>query len=795
MFIHHLIISIRALRRNPLSGAINISGLAIGIACCLLIFGYLDQEWNYDRSHKKADRIFRLNIGNLTNDGRSAITAGAMAPDLAPDFPEIEQFTRFRHFPSLVAKGEERFYEDRFFYTDSTVFEVFDFPLAAGNPKQALAQPFSIVLTREGAEKYFPGENPLGQTLRIDNREEFQVTGVLGELPAAAHFHFDFLASVSSLRTHPDLSVRYYQLTSWFSHYYYTFLLLKPDTDLRKFEEKIKHSAKTYAPPDDFERYGTQMGLYLQPLTDIHLNPVYGELAPQGSRSNLRIMGLAAIFILLIACVNYANLSAALGLTRAKEMGMRQLMGSGKSRLIRQLMGEAFILSFLAMLLGYGLAWVFRGPLGQITGQQLNFGPSMIGAAAGLFLFSGIVGGIYPTWMGIRFSPIRMVKSGVDKPGKLPLAKILVVFQFAVSIILIIATLVVFRQLKFMQESPLGLNVDQVLVLPIHGNEGVIRQLPAFQSAIKANPGVVSTTVSELVPGQPIFGFVSKVEGMESALNFQSIPMGYDFLETFQLELVAGRDFSRDISTDTLERAIVNESFVRYAGWKTPEEALGKSFDMGNDGVNTGHIIGVVKDAHFRSLKFDISPLVFFLDDGFYHHISIRLSGDNMSASLAYIEKTWEGLFPQAPFNYFFADENFNLQHAAELRTGKLFALFGGLSIFLACCGLFGLSFFTVRRRGKEISIRKVLGATVLGIVQLISKDFMKLVLSSIFIATPLAWYFMSGWLENFAYRAAMGTGVFWLAGVLSAVIAFLTLSIQALKTAIANPADLLKEE
>lgn len=795
MLKNFFVLTFRRLWKMRSYSLINIGGMAVAIAGSLLLFGHIQHEKSFDTWHKNAGRIYRLNIGSMSNDARSAVSSGAMAPSFAADFPEIEQFARFRPFPSLVENGGTRFYEDGFYYTDSTVFEVFDFQLTAGDPATALAQPFSIVLTEAAAKKYFGDQPAIGKHLEIDNRFSFQVTGVLASVPDNSHFKFDFLASVSSLRRHPNESVRYWQLNSWFSHYYHTYFLLKPGADAAALGAKIEGIAAKYSDPELFKMYGQGMGLYLQALSDIHLNPAHGELAPQGNRQNLWVFGIVGLLILFIACSNYANLATALALQRNAEIGVRKVLGARGSEMVLPFFGESLLVSGMALLLALALLEIPPGQWEQLLGHRFQFRPEMLPAAFLIFLLTGLLGGLYPALVGSSFRPAGIFRKETQQIKGLSFNKALLVFQFVLSLGLIVATLVVHRQLQFMQNQPLGMDMEQVLVLPTRGNPVVTRRFAAFEQELKKSPEIMSATMSELVPGQQVFGFVCHFEGMDGGRDFSSNPVSYDYFKTYGMNMVAGRTFSRDIPSDTLERAVINEALARQLGWHNPREAIGKRFDFANDGQTVGEVIGVVKDAHFQSLRYDIQPLLFFIEDAFYQHISLRLSTGNMPETLAATERCWQQFFPDLPFDYFFANEHFGRQYAADRRLATLFTWFVSLAIMLACVGLFGLSAFTVQRRVKEIGIRKVLGATTAGIVGLLTGAFLKLVLVALVIASPLAWFFMDKWLKDFAYRIDIPWWAFASAGATVATVAFLTVSVQGVRAAMANPVQSLRSE
>ncbi len=795
MLHNFLILTCRRLWRMRAFTFVNLIGLSVAIASCILLSGHVMDELSYDRYHTRAERIFRLNLGNLTHGGRSAITSGAMARDFAQDFPEIVSYVRFKQFPSLIEQGESQFYEDRLFYADSTVFDVFDFTLSQGDQQTALDEPFSIVLTETAAKKYFGDASPLGRSLKIDNNNEFEVTGIMHDMPRNSHFTADFLAPISSLENHPDSSVSYWQLNSWFSHYYHTYLLLNSEADVKTLGPKIEKITVKYSNPEHFELYGRDMGLYLQPLTDIHLNPVFGELQPQGRRQNLYIFGIVALIILLIACSNYANLTTALALHRNREIGVRKALGENQQMLTSTFFGEAFLVTSISIILAVALTGLASPVFAHITGQQFEFNNRMWPVILAICMLTTFLGGLYPAYVSRSFSPIHIFRKDAQKIKGIAINKGLIIFQFVLSLGLIVSTFVVHSQLKYMQRQPLGMNIDQVIVLPTRGNPEITHRFAAFEQALKNSPDIQSTTISELVPGEQVYGFACKFEDQEFAANYASNPVGYDYFETYQMTLLAGRTFLRDLQTDTIEKAIINEALARELGWDDPNEAIHKRFDFGNDGVTTGEVIGVVKDAHFNSLRQNIRPMLFFISPMFYHRISIRVNTDNMQASLDQIEETWRQFFPDLPFEYFFADAHFGKQYITDQRLAHAFTYFVTIAILLAAIGLISLSALMIRRRVKEIAIRKVIGATTSGLTRMLTGEFVKLVVFAMIIAFPLAWYAMNTWLKTYAFRIEIPIWVFIVSGIIAIIVVVLSVSIQSVKAALNNPVTSLRSE
>ena len=783
----------RRIKRNRLYSLVNLMGMTLGLICLILIGMHVKHETSFDKFHEKSDRIFRLNVGNISSGNRSAVNAGVIAPMISPDFAEIENFVRFRKFPSLLTYDDQTHYEDDFYYTDSTIFDVFDFKLSQGNPSSALDAPNSVILTSKMAKKYFGEDNPIGKILQVDSWSQFQVTGVLEDLPTNSHIGFEFLASISSLKNHPDISVRYWQLNSWYSHYYHTYLLLTPHVDYAQFSERIELLAKEYSNPDFYELYGREMGIYLQPLTDIHLATIHGELKAQGNKRSLYILSTAAIVILLIACSNFTNLATVLALKRRREVGIRKILGADSNTISLTFLGESFLFTTVSAL----LAVIFISAIFPIL--SLHYPLSSLTDPKAVFILAGIIGfttllsGLYPAGVAKMFAPMTLTKTENGVGRKMTVNKYLIAFQFALSCGLVAATLAIYNQLRFMENQPLGMDLEPVVAIPTRGNPEVNLRYDAFRNELLSKPEVINLTRSELIPGEQISGFVCRFEGMDAGRSFPSNPVGYDFFDTYGIEILAGRVFSRDYSTDTLERAVINRSLARELGWNNPEEAIGKTYDFGNDGENEGFVIGVVEDVHFRSLRYDIRPMLFLMDDHFYHHISIQLTGKNMRETLASIEDSWYAVFPNIPCQVIFADEFYGLQYHADREVAHAFLLIVGLAIFLACIGLLGTTAFNIQQRTREIGIRKVLGASMQNIVTLVSRDLILLVLIGIIVSLPITAILIENWLEDFAYRTHISFWVYMLAGIFGLMVACGTSLFQSVRAASVDPTHTLR--
>ena len=798
MLKNYIKVALRAMRKQTVYSVINVAGLSIGIACCCFIFLYVQDEFSYDQYHANADRIVRIaeDLKTSSETLYQATSSPPMGAAFVNDFPEVLDKVRFTSTSGLFQYQDRRFQEDNLFFADSSVFEVFSFELLQGNPKTALVAPWSLVLTEAAARKYFDDESPLGQTLTDEDNNTFTITGIMAEVPRNSHFTFDGLISFSTWETfYPDTD------NAWFWNGFYTYLLLEEGTDKTVLEAKV---------PDFIERHmgeqSRQIGmgyemLPLIPLTDIHLTSHRTwELATNGNRLYLYIFSAVAVFILLIACINFMNLATARSAERAKEVGLRKVVGAKRVQLTGQFLSESFLMTVLAMLLALGLCWVLMPFFNTLTEKSLGLG-SLLNRTNGTWLIGvvlvvGVVAGGYPALVLSGFRPVRVLKGqfrSTDQ-GAL-LRKGLVVFQFAVSMILIVGTAVVMQQLSYLQAQNLGFTQEQMLVLNYNYDDEVQRHAEAIKQTFLTHPGVVRAATSMTTPGTEPTNLFTRVEideGDEREANLNYYPVDFDFIDTYDLEVLAGRGFSRDFPTDTLESIVINEAMLAHFGWATPEEALEKKFIRGR---STMKVIGVVRDFNYRSLREHVQPLGLFIGPGWTRYLSLRLRTDALQSTMAAIEHQWEALVPQRPFDAFFLDDHFNRQYRAEERFAALFRYFAGLGILIACLGLFGLASFTAQQRTKEIGVRKVLGATVGQILVLLSKDFARLVLIAFVVATPVAYFAMDWWLASFAYRADMEAWLFMIAGLLAFVIAGLTVSYQALKAAYANPVEALRYE
>lgn len=805
MFQNHFKIAWRNLMKYKFISFINLFGLTVGITCCLLITTYILNELSYDRYNKNADNIYRVTRTFYNGNGNATLTLSTVAPPFKyyfpSEFPEIQKIT------SLLAAGptplrykEKLINEQNVFFADENLFDVFSVKVLKGNPQTALRDPFSIMLTEEMAKKYFGNEEPMNKTLRFNHQFNLKVTGVYKAFPSNAHMHPEMLLSFNTFK---NLVGEENLRTNWGNNSFFTYLLLPKNYDINKLKAKFpafldKHMANQYGgkQPSKFTK------LDLQKLTDIHLySHTDFEAEPNSDISRVYIFSAIALFILLIACINYMNLSTARSALRAREIGIRKVIGARKPELIFQFLSESVLISWLAILLALGFLYLALPWLNKLSSQNLSMDILMKWQVlVPVFLAPfvvGIISGIYPALFMSSFQPVKTLK-GLFKVGgsNISFRKVLVITQFAISIILIITTMVVFQQLRYMQNTSLGYNKEHIVTMPY--NSALQPQYEAFRNDLLRDASIKDAARSSRIPtGRLLDGMgASTIVGdslQPVTADIRFLAVDYDFLPTFGIPVVAGRNFSRSYGTDT-SGFILNETAIKAIGWKTPQDAVGKAFQYGG---SRGRIIGVMGDFHFESLRQKIAPMILVLPAqaaDFYNRFSVKITG-NVSSALNTLEKTWRKYLPETPYEYTFLDENFGKLYENEQRQGTIFTVFACIAIFIACLGLFGLSAFSITQRVKEIGVRKVLGANVSTIVTMLSKDFLKLVLIAAIPAFIVAYIAMNKWLQDFAYRINMPWWVFIVAGLLAALIAFVTVSFQAIKAAIANPVKSLRTE
>jgi len=784
-------IAVRNLWRHKGFSVLNIAGLAVGMSAFFLIYQYVRFETSYDNFHSKSARIYRLvtDLESTAATQHIASTSMPMAINLKADYPDIEAVVRLNRNATLIKRGDVRFQEKGTVFADSSLFTLFDFPLVKGNPDSALKAPFSVVLSQSTAKKYFGDSDPMGQTLLFsDSGFSATVTGVMKDLPGNSSIKADLFVSMSTRRRFRD-SLDY----RWGSFGVSSFLLLKPGTDPNALQAKLRPFIQKHIG----EKLKTQKQnyvLFLERLKDIYWSSRGGFV--NGSRSNVNIFSVIGLFILLIACINFVNLSTARATERAKEVGIRKVIGAGRYQLAGQFLGESVVLCCIAFVLSVGLCSLALPLFNQLAGKTVSAGiysqPAAMLTLLAIALVIGLVAGIYPALVLSSFKPIASLK-GRFTSGKqgLVLRKGLVIVQFTISISLIIGTVVVYSELDYMRSRDLGFDKDRLLVIDTHND----RQKLVFRQEVSGLPGVQSTAFSGSVPGAGTWGAYSKVENSRGEMQIANLDLTYvdfGYLEQYGMKLLAGRFFRRDIPTDTMQAMILNEKAVRLFGYSSPAAAVGRRFDQWG---KKGQIIGVIKDYNFNGLQQEVTPLSICLDFSDCNFLSLKVTGKHLPGTIAALKKKWDQLGTPLPLDYFFLDEAFNEQYKSETRFGNLFINFAVLAIFISCLGLLGLSSYSTLQRTKEVGVRRVMGASVSGIVGLLSADFLKLVVVAFVISVPLSWYLMDKWLRDFAYRIDISWWIFLLSGTAALFIAFLTISYQAIKAAVISPVKSLRSE
>jgi putative ABC transport system permease protein len=804
MFKNILKITFRNISKHKGYYFINVAGLSIGIVCFILIALFIMDELSYDRYHEKADRIYKAGVRAVwaDNEFHGCVSPAPFSRALVTEFPEVEASTRLRRYGFPVIRYKDKvFSEERWYWADDTFFDVFTVPFLQGNPKTALSKPNSVIITESMARKYFGTEDPLGKSLNSDNRRDYQITGVIEDVPHNSHVHYDFLASFITIEDGSD--------QNWISNNFPTYFVLKEGLSREEFEAKLQLIVEKYVAPqlinvfgatlDEMKASGGSIEYFLTSLTDIHLHShLRFEHEPNSDIAYIYIFTVVALVILLIACVNFVNLATARSSTRAKEVGVRKTVGSGRSQLIRQFLSETVVLSLLAILVALPILQFMLPFFNSLTGKSLTV-PYLeslytIPLLLGLALFVGFLAGMYPAFFLASFDPVSVLKGESVGRGKSSwMRSILVVFQFTVSVVLIIGTLVVFKQLNYIQNKNLGFNKDQVVIVKKADDLGQgIR--PLKQELLKF-PGIVSVSNSSNLIGD-FFGdnlYRQIDQPKEKNQLIWRMWTDLDYSKTYELDLIQGRFFSEE-QIEGRREVVLNESGIKILGYEN-EDAVGeKIIDIEGREFT---ITGVVKDFHFESLHKALNPLIIhpYSPRGNGRYLSVRVRSENIKEAIASIKSTWEKYALNQAFEYEFFDEHFARLYRSEEKTGTIFFSFSLLAILIASMGLFGLTAFITQQRTKEIGIRKVLGASISGIIFLLTKQFTRWVLVANIIAWPLAYFVMNKWLENFAFRASIGFGTFVLSALLALAIALFTVSFQSIRAAIANPVDSLRYE
>jgi putative ABC transport system permease protein len=805
MLQNYLKIAWRNLLRNRAFSAINISGLAVGLASCMLISLYVLDELSFDRYNEKADQIVRVVFKGTMQGGKinESHVMPPTGPTLKAEYPEVLEATRMRQAGQpKVLVGSEQFSNDDMAFVDANFFKVFTLPLIKGDYQIALSEPNTIVLTERTAAKYFGSKDPIGQTLLFKgSHTPYKITGVAKNVPQNSHFHYSIFASMASLEEAKS--------TSWMQSEFFTYLLLQKGYDYKKLEAKLPQTVEKYMGPQlqksmgltmaEFRKTGNDLGLFLQPLTDIHLRSdfVY-DTGKSGDIKYVYIFGAVAVIMLVIACINFMNLSTASASKRAREVGVRKVMGSKKQELVIQFLLESILLTSISLVLATMLTILFLPLFNDLSGKELslkwNIIPRLIPSILMFGLAVGILAGSYPAFFLSSFKPIAILKGKItaDK-GSISMRSSLVVLQFCISIILIIGTSVVFQQLRYIQNKKLGYNKDQVLVIdtwPLQNNQ------EAFRNELMQDSRIAGISTSGYIPAGNSYNnnyMIYPDERSTTLVKSIRYEVDANYIPTLGMQMAYGRNFSEEFGNDSAG-VILNETAAKMLGWN--KNALNHTISrFSSEGIkSTYRVIGVVKDFHFRSMHERITPLVMTLTKDAGTSI-IKIQTKDVSGVLATMKKKWDSFQPDNAFEYSFLDERFNNTYKAEQKTGQILGIFSGLTILVACLGLFGLSTFTAQQRTKEIGVRKVLGASVASVTALLSKDFLKLVGIAFLIAVPIAWYGMNEWLQNFEYKTNISYWIFVASGLLSAMVALFTVSFQSVKAALTNPVKSLRSE
>ncbi|MBT1712145.1 ABC transporter permease [Fulvivirgaceae bacterium PWU5] len=789
----YFLVAFRALKRNKLHASINIIGLAIGMTCCILIALFVQFELGYDRQNKNANRIYRLAVDLEANNW--AISAFPLGALLKENYPEVENYTRIKPVEVFMQNSSGALFKnkEKVFYADSTVFDVLDIRLIKGNPVTALAEVNSIVVTPEAAKAYFGDQDPIGKTLTmLGNKKEFVITGIFEPLPSNSHVHMNMMASSESFESmRADSKVGFNSLTN-----HYTYVVLPEGIDHLSFEKTISSFLDKY---QNIQAGDDPNVIRLQPLTSIHLHSNRGlEIEANGNMNTVYTLSAIAFFILIIACINFMNLTTAQSLKRAREVGIRKVVGSQKRQLIFQFLSESVVISFLSLTLAIVLLTLIVPQFNFISGKEIVINPLknslIVFIFTGITLFVGLFAGTYPAFFLSSFKPSSVLKGNfIGNIGGQVLRKGLVVFQFAIAFLIMVGTYVVYSQLNYMLTKNMGFDREQTLVLTMPRDSVGDRSIKNEMARLA---GVTSVTRFNEIPGKMVNTTNLWYEGVKDnqAENLYIFSGDADLLKTMGIKLKAGGYFGEDTQQFGKE-FVINETALKHFGWK-PEEAIGKLMEFGERGSEPGKVIGVIEDFHFKHLHDVIDPLVLYLNPHYEgRYMALKVNTNDMQAMVTAIEQKWKNLLPQYEFEYQFLDESFDRLFDQEKRLGQLFGIFSALAIFISCLGLFGLASFTMEQSRKAVAVRKVLGASVLNIVVMMSKSFLKLVLLGMLLAAPLAYFAATKWLQGFAYNVGFTWIVYIYAAFLAMFVAFATVSYHSLKTARTNPVNALKAQ
>jgi putative ABC transport system permease protein len=799
MLKNYLKIAFRNLINQKFYSGINIIGLSIGITACILVGLYIKQDFSYDKYHKNAKIIYRIGFSFTQAGVRKSIaqSPALLGPTLKNISPEIKKYSRIYFSQNdLIEAGNKKFYEDGLSFADSTFFEIFSYEALAGNKAQFLKKVNSIIITESIARKYFADENPIGKELKINNQYLFEITGVIKDVPINSHFKFDFIATYASLDKMPEGNY----VNQWGATFgSYTYMLAQPGFDRNEFEIKNKTFFKTYS---DIRNENWEIAI--TPMTDIHLNSnLPDEIGENSSINKIFLLSAIAFFILILACINFINLTTARASKRAVEIGIRKVLGAFRTQLIKQFLSESVMLSMISLVLSIVTVIVLKPFFSLLVGTEilfdLNTGWGLIVLViCGVFLL-GIIAGIYPAFFVTSYLPIKVIKgntfSNNGKSSSALLRKGLVVVQFTISIILIVGTLITNLQHNFMLNYNMGFDKQYMIVIPAHGK--IAEKYETIKRELKNIPGVIDASAGRGAPiNNNTYGADCKPKGLGNPEGFpiRINSVDYDYMNQFGIKMVAGRYFSKEFSTDFPNAMVVNETMVKNLGFKNPQDAIDKSYFISLNAFKP-QIIGVSKDFNSNSLHNEIMAQVFMINPNWFKEFFVKVNSANISATINGLKNVLVKFYPEYPFEYHFLDETIDKMYKAEARYSNVISTFSAIALFIACLGLLGLTSFVTEQRKKEIGIRKVLGASIQSIIKTISSEFVILVIVANVIAWPIAYYFMSTWLQDFAYRIDISIWIFIISGGIALLIAIFTVGYQAVKAAIANPVKSLKYE
>ncbi len=808
MLKNYLLSLYRNISRNRFYSFLNIAGLSIGIAAAIFILLYVQDELSYDKYNKKRDRIYRIEsdftIGNKHD--KFAIVPVPMGPAMKIEFPEVEEFVRlYGAGNTLFRAGEKEYYEDYFYFADSTIFTIFSHELITGDPKKALTEPNAIVLSETMAKKYFGNENPMGSMITSGGDRNYKVTGVMKDVPNNSHLKFDALISGMSIAVQQGIDdFNSMEPERFWNIGVYTYILLKENTSMQSIHDKFTPFYDKYMKPIG-DQINASFNLMSNPLVENHFRQGLGAELPTGNKSYVFIFSAVAVFILLLAAINYMNMATARSVKRAKEVGVRKVLGAHKKLLIRQFLSESITLALIALLIAILIVTLFMPEFNNLTGKELSFNltrnPLIIFEILIITIVTGLISGSYPAFYLSSFLPVKVLRGSVSKTGKKSgtLRRVLVVIQFFIAIFMIIGTIVVTTQIHFLKNKNLGFNKNNLVVMEIQ--DSTFRsKIESFKKELLNNPDIEAATNATGVPGQIEWIQVMRIE-QEDKMNDHAIILAqtdYDYINTLKMEIVKGRDFDRNMGTDALEAVIINETAVKEFGWE--ENPLGKKIHYGFELDGTGgrmlKVIGIVKDFHFRSLHNKIEPVMLMMSERPRFLLTCRINPDKQKETLVFIESKWNEYNAKRPFDYEFLTESLDEMYTAEEKIGLIIQIATLLTIFIALLGLLGLSSYIAEQRTKEIGIRKIVGASVGSVLQLLYKEFALLILVAFIIAVPVAWWRLGIWLdESFIYHEPLNWTSFLLAGIVALVIGIGTISFYILKVATGNPVNAIKYE